>query len=104
MPLVVLALTLLFAPRKPGVLVEALLALAIVTPMAPYLYRIAFQPLAEASVLVLLIAAVGVHLALGGLGLVFFGPEGFRATGFSDAVIIARRRHHPGPSDVDRRA
>jgi len=66
-------------------LVEALLTLAIVTPMAPYIYRLAFQPLAEASVLVLLIASIGVHLAMLGLGLVFFGPEGFRATGFSDA-------------------
>ena len=75
------------APAKPGVLLSALLTLAVVTPMAPYLYRIAFQPLAEASVLVLLIASVGVHLALVGLGLVFFGPEGFRAPGFSDARL-----------------
>jgi branched-chain amino acid transport system permease protein len=89
LPLLVVGATLLLAPRKPGVAVEALLALAIVTPMAPYLYRLAFQPLAEASVLVLLIAAVGVHLALVGLGLVFFGPEGSRATGFSDAVLSA---------------
>ena len=74
-------------PRRPGVLIEALLTLAIVTPMAPYLYRLAFQPLAEASVLVLLIAAIGVHLALLGLGLVLFGPEGYRATGFSDARL-----------------
>ena len=28
---------------------------------------------------------LGVHLALLGLGLVFFGPEGYRAQGFSDA-------------------
>ena len=74
-------------PRRPGVLIEALLSLAIVAPMAPYLYRLAFQPLAEASVLVLLIAAIGVHLALLGLGLVLFGPEGYRATGFSDARL-----------------
>jgi branched-chain amino acid transport system permease protein len=87
LPAVVTALTAILAPRKPGVLIEALLALAIVAPMAPYLYRVAFQRLAEASVLVLLIAAVGVHLALVGLGLVFFGPEGSRATGFSDAAL-----------------
>ena len=83
-PVLVLAAVLL-APRKPGVLVEALLTLAIVMPMAPYIYRLAYQPLAEASVLVLLIASIGVHLALLGLGLVFFGPEGYRADGFSDA-------------------
>ncbi len=85
-PLAVLTAAWLL-PRRPGVLIEALLTLAIITPMAPYLYRLAFQPLAEASVLVLLIAAIGVHLALLGLGLVFFGPEGYRATGFSDARL-----------------
>jgi branched-chain amino acid transport system permease protein len=84
-PAAVLALTMAFATRKSGPAGEALLSLAIVTPMAPYLYRIAFQPLAQASVLVLLVASVGVHLALNGLGLVFFGPEGSRATAFSDA-------------------
>ncbi len=84
-PIAVTALAWFLAPRKPGVATEALLTLAIVTPMAPYLYRLAFQPLAEASVLTLLIASIGVHLALLGLGLVFFGPEGYRAQGFSDA-------------------
>jgi len=84
-PAAAVLLAVWLAPRKPGVAIEALLTLAIVTPMAPYLYRVAFQPLAEASVLVLLIASLGVHLALVGLGLVFFGPEGYRAQGFSDA-------------------
>ncbi len=84
-PALVAAVAVVLAPRKPGVAADALLTLAIVTPMAPYLYRLAFQPLAEASVLTLLIASIGVHLALLGLGLVFFGPEGYRASGFSDA-------------------
>jgi branched-chain amino acid transport system permease protein len=75
------------APRKPGVVVETLLTLAIVAPMAPYIYRVGFLPLADAPVLVLLIAAVAVHLAMLGLGLLFFGPEGSRASGFSDAVL-----------------
>ncbi len=74
-----------FGTRRLGVGVEALLAVAVVAPMAPCLYRLAFAPLADASVLVLLIASVGVHLALTGMGLVLFGPEGFRAQGFSEA-------------------
>lgn len=86
-PALVAGVALWMAPRKLGVAPEALLALALTAPMAPYLYRVAFQPLAEASVLTLLIAAVGVHLALMGLGLVFFGPEGYRAQGFSDARV-----------------
>ena len=88
-PVVVTGLTLLLAGRHLGVAVEALLTVLIVAPMAPYVYQVAFLPLAEASVLVLLIAAVGVHLAFMGIGLVLFGPEGFRATGFSDAILSA---------------
>ncbi len=54
------------------------LTCAIILPISPLLYRVAFRPLADASVLVLLIVAVAVHFALSGLALVFFGPEGFR--------------------------
>lgn len=87
LPAAVLLLARWLAPQKPGLLVEVLLALAIVTPMGPYIYRIAFRPLSEASVLVLLIAAVGVHLAMTGLGLVFFGPEGSRTAPLSSATL-----------------
>ncbi|HYD94731.1 MAG TPA: branched-chain amino acid ABC transporter permease [Noviherbaspirillum sp.] len=64
---------------------QVLLTLAIVVPMGPMIYRLAFQPLAEASTLVLLIVSVGVHLAMLGIGLVIFGAEGSRTTPFSDA-------------------
>jgi len=87
LPAVIALVTLWLAPHKHGVAVSALLSLAIVTPMGPYLYRLAFQPMAEASVLVLLIASVGVHLALSGIGLLIFGPEGTRGPPFSDAVM-----------------
>ncbi|MCH2222274.1 MAG: ABC transporter permease, partial [Dechloromonas sp.] len=40
--------------------------------------------LASASVLVLLIVSVAVHLALIGLGLLFFGAEGWRTPAFTD--------------------
>ncbi len=66
---------------------QVALALAVVVPTGPMLYRLAFQPLAEASVLVLLIVAVAVHLALVGFGLLFFGAEGSRTPAFSDASI-----------------
>jgi branched-chain amino acid transport system permease protein len=84
-PAVLYALVTWLAPRTPGVAVEVLLTLLLVAPLGPYVYRIAFRPLADASVLVLLIAAVGVHLALTVLGLGFFGPEGFRADPLIDA-------------------
>jgi branched-chain amino acid transport system permease protein len=57
---------------------EILVTLAVVLPISPLLYRIAFRSLADASVLVLLIVAVAVHFALSGMALIFFGPEGFR--------------------------
>ena len=66
---------------------NVLLALALVVPLGPLLYRIAYQPLAEASVLVLLIASVAVHFALTGLGLVFFGPEGRRTPEFLSGMV-----------------
>lgn len=96
LPLAVLLATRALVPLHPGVVVQALLALLIVTPMAPYLYRVAFRPLSQASVLVLLVAAVGVHLAMVGLGLVFFGPEGSRAAGFSDAIFSVGPLTVPG--------
>lgn len=65
-------------------LAQIVLALALVVPLGPMIYRLAYQPLAEASVLVLLIVSVAVHLALVGLGLLFFGAEGSRTPAFSD--------------------
>jgi branched-chain amino acid transport system permease protein len=79
-PLAIAALAWWLAPLRLGPVPQALLAIAIVAPLGPYLYRIAFQPLAEASVLVLLIAAVGAHFSMTGLSLLFFGPEGMRAS------------------------
>jgi branched-chain amino acid transport system permease protein len=87
LPLVILGLAVL-AARSPGsVLVNFALSLMIVAPIGAYLYRIAFQPIAHASVLVLLIASVGVHLAMQGLGLLFFGAEGLRAPPVSSAAL-----------------
>jgi branched-chain amino acid transport system permease protein len=66
---------------------QMLLALALVLPVAPLLNRIVFQPLGNASVLVLLIVAVALHFATSGMALLFFGPEGFRNEPLSDASI-----------------
>ncbi len=86
-PLAIVALTLWLAPMKLGPIPQALLTILVITPMGPYLYRVAFQPLAETSVLVLLIAAVGAHWSMTGLSLVFFGPEGLRAQPLSSAMV-----------------
>ncbi len=79
LPLVIAAAAWWSASRPDSLLLQVMVTLAIVTPLGPMLYRLAFQPLANASVLVLLIIAVAVHYVLTGFGLVFFGGEGVRA-------------------------
>ena len=88
-PVAVSLLALWAAPQKFPLLAQALLTLALVTPFGPLLYRLAYQSLADASVLVLLIVSVGVHFALTGLALFFFGAEGFRNPSFWDARFSA---------------
>jgi branched-chain amino acid transport system permease protein len=88
-PIVVAAVTVWAAPQKLPLLFQSLLTLAIVTPLGPLVYRLAYEKLADATVLVLLIVSVGTHFALTGLGLVFFGAEGFRNPSFWDARFSA---------------
>jgi branched-chain amino acid transport system permease protein len=61
------------------------LALAIITPMGPLIWRFAFRPVAGASVLTLLILAMALHFVLIGAGLVFFGPEEASAPALTEA-------------------
>jgi branched-chain amino acid transport system permease protein len=84
-PVVVAGLSIWAAPLQLPLLVQALLTVAIVTAFGPLVYRLAYQSLADASSLVLLIVSVGVHFAMTGLGLLFFGAEGFRNPSFWDA-------------------
>jgi branched-chain amino acid transport system permease protein len=66
---------------------QILIALGFVVPLGPQLYRLAFQPVAQASVLLLLIVSVAVHFVMLGLGLYFFGAEGTRTPVFTDGGI-----------------
>ena len=85
LPVAVALLVAWAAPRKFDQWVQVLLVLAMVVPLGPIVYRIAYQPLANASVLVLFIVSMAVHYVLTGLSLVFFGGEGLRSRPFSDA-------------------
>ena len=85
LPLAVAAAVWWAAPRKLDQWMLVLLVLAMVVPLGPILYRIAYQPLASASVLVLFIVSMAAHYVLTGLSLVFFGGEGLRSQPFSDA-------------------
>ena len=97
-PAAILALTSWFAGRHPPIAVNVALSLLIVAAIGLFLYRIAFQPLAHTSVLVLLIASVGCHLALQGFGLVFFGAEGQRGPAMSDAAFTVGPLRFTGQS------
>lgn len=67
-----------------GYLGQILLALFVTVPLGPLLYRLVYQPVAQASVLTLLLLSVALHLALTSLGLYLFGPEGSRVPAFTD--------------------
>jgi branched-chain amino acid transport system permease protein len=79
------AAILLLAVKPQSMLLQVLAVLLLVTPMGPLIYRLAYRPLAHATVLILLIVSVALHLALVGLGLFLFGAEGSRTTPFSEA-------------------
>lgn len=86
-PLAVAGVLLGLSPQDWPMGLQALLALAVVVPLGPQLYRLAYQPIAEAPVLILLIVSVALHLALVGLGLLFFGAEGSRTLAFSELSL-----------------
>jgi branched-chain amino acid transport system permease protein len=98
LPVLILALTIRLAGHHSPIAVNIALSLSIVAAIGLFLYRIAFQPIAHASVLVLLIASVGCHLALQGFGLVFFGAEGQRGPTVSDTAFTVGPLRFTGQS------
>jgi branched-chain amino acid transport system permease protein len=98
LPGIVLALSVWFVSTRPPVGVGIALSLLIVAAIGLFLYRIVFQPLAHTSVLVLLIASVGCHLALQGLGLLFFGAEGQRGPAVLSTAFSAGSLRFTGQS------
>lgn len=73
------------ALAKPSSLIlQALTTVLLVLPLGPLIYRLAFRPLAHATVLMLLIVSVALHGVMVGLGLYFFGAEGSRTPAFSE--------------------
>ena len=83
-PVAVSLLAIWAAPQNLPMPAQAALTLALVTPFGGLIYRLAYESLADATSLVLLIVSIGVHFALTGLGLFFFGAEGFRNPSFWD--------------------
>jgi branched-chain amino acid transport system permease protein len=74
--------------------VTMLLALTVVTALGPLLYRFAYEPLGEVTLLPLLIVSMALHFVLIGIGLYCFGAEGVSTPSITDASFDA------GPIEV----
>ena len=79
-----LAAGLVLLVRPASLALQGLTTVVLVIPLGPLMYRLAFRPLADATVLTLLIVSVALHGVLVGLGLLFFGAEGSRTPAFSE--------------------
>jgi len=74
--------------------ISMLLTLTIVTALGPLLYRFAYEPLGESSILPLLIVSMALHFVLIGIALYYFGAEGVSTPTLTDATFNA------GPIEV----
>lgn len=100
LPMAIVVLVWWAAPLHWPLLAQIAMAMAVVTPMGPMIYRLAYQRLANAKVLILLIVSVGVHFMMTGLGLLFFGPEGSRVTPYLDVSFTIGAVRFTGQSIV----
>src|SRR5579885_3035465 len=87
LPLIPAAIAWFAAGRSLPAAAQIPLAIALVAPIGPLIERIALRPLAGASVLLLLIVSVALTFGLSGLGLLFFGAEGFRTKTLTDEIF-----------------
>ena len=86
----------LFASRAQlPYLAQLAVAVGLTTALGPVSYRVIIQPLPRASALVYLIITIGLHLALTGLGLAFWGPQPYTLPAFTSG------RTRLGPVLVD---
>lgn len=77
-PLVPCGIAWLIGYYQAPTVLTILASILLVIPVAPALARIMFQPIADASVLVLLIVALATEFITSGVALFFFGADGFR--------------------------
>ncbi len=87
LPLIPCALAWATVSMQAPTFVQIIASVLLVVPIAPLVARVCFQPIADASALVLLIVSLALHFLLSGLGLLFFGPEGSRTSALVDGSV-----------------
>jgi branched-chain amino acid transport system permease protein len=78
-PGLVLLLAAWASARPLPLIARVLLTVALIVPLGPLVYRVAFQPVIAASISSLFVVAIAAHFAIEGIALIAFGPEGVRA-------------------------
>lgn len=84
LPAVIAAIVIILSQQARIMPVDMLMAVLIVVPLAPIIYRLAYQPLVSANPLVLFMVSIAVHFVMVGLGLNLFGLDGDRAEPYAD--------------------
>lgn len=87
-PVTLCAVAAFAVPKESALVWKMTVTCGLISALGPLTYRVAFQPIAAASPLVLLIAAIAVHFGLTSLGLHFFGAEGVRTSGFGGPALM----------------
>jgi branched-chain amino acid transport system permease protein len=89
-----------WAAARYGAPVPVLMALSIVivTALGPMLYRFAYEPLGEASMLALLIVSMALHFVLIGVALYAFGAEGVSTPALTDSSFTVGEADISGQS------
>ncbi|MBD8688542.1 MULTISPECIES: branched-chain amino acid ABC transporter permease [unclassified Rhizobium] len=89
LPLSLMGLVWLSAPLyQSSMALRIVFTLILIVPIAPLLDRIVYRPIADGSVLLLLIVSMALHFALVGIGLLFFGAEGVRTQPLTEEIFF----------------
>jgi branched-chain amino acid transport system permease protein len=84
-PALLCLLTVWSAGRGWPMVAEMGVVLLLTMQFAPLLHRLVFAPLLDASILTLFMLSTAVDVAMTGVGLVLFGPDGIRTLPYSEA-------------------
>jgi branched-chain amino acid transport system permease protein len=87
LPMLPVALIRLLSGHEISNLNAMLVAIALVTPLGPLINKIAIEPISSASTLILLMVSLALHFLLSGLGLIYFGPEGYRTPAMLEGMV-----------------